>query len=571
MPIVSDVTFELAQGRIVGMVGESGSGKSMVAKSILGMLPPGLAVRSGSVDFEGRSLLDLNEREWRSIRGAAIGAVFQDPLSSLNPVMTVGEQVVEALAAHGRRGDLMSEAVELLRKVGIPDPAARTRQYPFEFSGGMRQRVCIAMAVANSPKLLIADEPTTAVDVTVQARILSMLLELRKEMGLSILLITHDMGVVSRFCDDVVVMNRGRVVEAGRTATVLKNPKHEYTKRLLAAVPSLHSKAPKPRTSDTSVDVLEVDKLVVRVGSGRSLFGADRRAAAVDGVSFELKQGETLGLVGESGCGKTTLARALAGFAGVSEGVVESGSERRFETVQYVFQDPFASLDPRMSVGQSMSEALELAGIPSSERRASAARLLEAVGLDEEMLERLPSRFSGGQRQRIVIARALAARPQVLICDEAVSALDVSVQSQVLNLLAQLQADTEVAMLFISHDLAVVKTVSHRTAVMYLGKIVEIGPTDKVFDNPMHPYTTVLLSSVPDHPRYGEPGLALIGETPRPGEKPSGCRFRDRCPIGPAVRPERTLCIQNEPGLQDSGGGHLSACHFAGELQTQAH
>lgn len=509
--VVDKVAFDLEAGRILGVVGESGSGKSVTARSILRMLAPSASVTSGSVQFRDEDLLLASESRMRSLRGREIAMVFQDPQSTLNPIIRIGHQIEEALRIHGAdRETARRRSIELLEQVGISHPEQARLRYPHEFSGGMRQRVVIAIALANRPSLLIADEPTTALDVTVQAQVLDLLMEMRRDLGIAILLITHDMGVVADTCDDVLVMNKGQVVESGSVASVLTQPRDTYTKRLLAAIPDLD--APTRQTpAEPEAPVLQARDVRTTVG------GKGRRGTVVvDGVSLTIARGETLGLVGESGCGKSSLSKTLVGLLPSTSGTIElhgadvtamrsDDRSRLSASVQYVFQDPLASLNPRRTIAQSLAEALETAGGQKSPPEQRSIELLERVGLGPGSLDRYPHAFSGGQRQRIGIARALAADPEILILDEPVSALDVSIQAQVLDLLVGLQDDLGLGYLFISHDLSVIRSISHRVMVMRAGKIVEEGPTNDVFTNPQDAYTQQLLASIPrlEHAAHG--------------------------------------------------------------------
>jgi ABC-type glutathione transport system ATPase component len=501
--VVDEVGFDLEAGRILGVVGESGSGKSVTARSILRMLAPSASVTSGSVRFRGDDLLEASESRMRSLRGREIAMVFQDPQSTLNPIIRIGHQIEEVLRIHGAdRDTARRRSVELLEQVGISNPEQARKRYPHEFSGGMRQRVVIAIALANRPSLLIADEPTTALDVTVQAQVLELLMQMRNKLGIAILLITHDMGVVADTCDDVLVMNRGRVVESGPVASVLTRPEDPYTVRLLAAIPDL--------SAPTRQGPVEREEPALRVRDVRTIVGGKGRRGrvVVDGVSLTIARGETLGLVGESGCGKSSLSKTLVGLLPAESGSIElhgadvtamrsDDRSRLSASVQYVFQDPLASLNPRRTIAQSLAEALETAGGQKSAPEQRSIELLERVGLGPESLDRYPHAFSGGQRQRIGIARALASDPEILILDEPVSALDVSIQAQVLDLLVGLQEDLGLGYLFISHDLSVIRSISHRVMVMRAAKIVEEGPTDDVFNNPRNAYTKQLLASIP--------------------------------------------------------------------------
>ncbi|WP_368498184.1 ABC transporter ATP-binding protein [Herbiconiux sp. A18JL235] len=507
---VDGVSFDLRPGQILGIVGESGSGKSVTSRAVMRMLRHPGRVTGGAIELRGRDLTELSEKEMLAVRGEQIAMIFQDPQAALNPVMRIKDQIVEALRIHGVDGRTAGErAVELLDKVGIPNPVEAASKFPHQFSGGMRQRVVIAIALANNPSVLIADEPTTALDVTIQAQILDLLRDLRDELGIAILFITHDMGVVAELCDDVVVMYRGRIVERGDVRSVLTRPQDPYTVRLMDAIPKMDA----PLRHDAPVDrprVLEVRELKTNVNTHRtSLFRSPQPFFAVNGVSLHVDAGETLALVGESGCGKSTLSRTIVGIYEPAEGVIEvdgrsihgiSGQERRgvARAVQYVFQDPYSSLNPRRTAGQSLAEALSVAGVPSRDLRDRSVELLERVSLGPEYLDRYPWAFSGGQRQRIGIARALASDPRLLILDEPVSALDVSIQEQILALLRQLQEADDLAYLFISHDLAVVREISHRVAVMFKGQIVEHGTTEQIFGDPQHPYTRTLLAATPD-------------------------------------------------------------------------
>jgi peptide/nickel transport system ATP-binding protein len=650
---VNQVNFQILPGRILGVVGESGSGKSVTARSIMRMLRSPGRVDGGHIVLHGADLLQLEESDMRAIRGKDVALIFQDPQAALNPVIRVGDQIGEALEMHGvTRSAARARALELLTQVGIPDIKRTINQYPHEFSGGMRQRVVIAIALANKPRLLIADEPTTALDVTIQAQILRLLAELRRDLGVAIIMITHDMGVVAELCDDAIVMYGGRVVESGPVRDVFEHPKHPYTNALLNAVPRVEARTdqalgaipgappdpaelppgcafnprcqvavakctlerpplfeiqpgqlaacwvsaaggivdvlPTPHTRAhaaqpaklATTPILDVQDLRTDVGSKRSgLFSKSPPVWAVNGVAVAVYPGETLGLVGESGCGKSTLSRTIVGINKPAAGTISVNGRdvtamsrddlREIRSaIQYVFQDPYASLNPRLTIGQSLEEALGIAGARGTEARTRAAELMRRVGLNAGQLDRYPFAFSGGQRQRIGIARALAAEPKMLICDEPVSALDVSIQAQIINLLEDLQDELGLGYLFIAHDLSVVRHISDRVAVMYLGHIVEIGTASQVYSSPQHPYTTALLSASPEpnlnvHRRER---IVLMGDLPSPANPPSGCPFRTRCPIGPLFHRERQICVTDMPPLDVTTTGQLAACHFAGEL-----
>ena len=546
--VIRDISFDVQPGETVAIVGESGSGKSVTSLSIMGLLDARARV-SGQVLLDGRDLLGLSEAEMRAVRGNDIAMIFQEPMTSLNPVFTVGRQIAELLIRHGKvaKDQVRAEVLRLMDRVRIPNAAARMEEYPHQFSGGMRQRVMIAMALAARPRLLIADEPTTALDVTIQGQILDLIKEIQEEQGMAVLFITHDMGVVAEIADRTVVMYRGDRVETGATADLFTDARHPYTRALLAAVPRLGdmtdqdwplrfpsvdmdsgtitAQPPVSNPVDRSATpVLSVKNLVTRFGSGSDLLGRPTgKVHAVEDVSFDLWQGETLSLVGESGCGKSTTGRSilrlvqpvsgtvqLDGFDVLTAGARDLRRMRR--SGQMIFQDPFSSLNPRMTVGQTVIEPIlthKLAG--RAEARDRAAELLGQVGLDGSMMDRYPHEFSGGQRQRIAIARVLGLNPKVIVADESVSALDVSIKAQVCNLLMDLQDRLGIAYLFISHDMAVVERVSHRVAVMYLGEIVEIGPREAIFADPQHPYTRRLIAAVPI-PDPARRGLRRGGE-----------------------------------------------------------
>ncbi|MER7567552.1 ABC transporter ATP-binding protein [Streptomyces sp. NPDC097941] len=492
---VDGLSFRLEQGAALALVGESGSGKSTVASALLGLHRGTGARVGGSVEVAGVDVQRASEDELRRLRGAKAAMVFQDPLSSLDPYYAVGDQIAEVHRVHTRvsRRAARARAVDVLDRVGIPDAARRSRSRPHEFSGGMRQRALIAMALACEPALLIADEPTTALDVTVQAQILDLLHTLRQETGMGLLLVTHDVGVAAESVNDVLVMRHGRAVERGPVAAVLGAPREAYTRELLAAVPRVD--APRAPSRAAGEVVLEAKGLRREFGRGKNAF------AAVDDVSLTVRRGETLGVVGESGSGKTTLGRMLVGLLEPTAGEVRHDGHARVgvnPAVQMVFQDPVSSLNPRRSVGESIADPLRARGEKDEKRiRGRVTELLERVGLEGAHYDRYPHEFSGGQRQRVGIARALAADPRVIVCDEPVSALDVTTQAQVVALLGELQRELGLALVFVAHDLAVVRQVSDRVAVMRRGRIVELGPADEVYDSPQDPYTKQLLAAVP--------------------------------------------------------------------------
>ncbi len=656
---VRDLTLRLDRGETLGIVGESGSGKSTVALAILGLLPKNASV-TGSVTSGGRELLGLRERDLARVRGSVIAYVPQDPLSSLNPAFTVGWQVAETIWTRQEIGKEAAyrRAVELLEAVGIPRAAEQAQRYPHEFSGGMRQRVVIASAMANDPDIIIADEPTTALDVTIQAQVLEALRAARKQVGASMILITHDLGIVAGLADRVTVMYAGKPVETGPVDDIFFRSRMPYTLGLLGSLPRLDvdSSAPlrpipgappslinlppgcpfaprcpvaiercageepallpvalehgsachrsreltagaplfdtqDPMSERTMVSapatlpvanggpVIGVTDLVKHypITSGRLVRRRVGEAHAVCGVSLELREHETLGLVGESGCGKSTMARSILQLLAATSGSVRfegrelTGQTRRQlrplrQHVQVVFQDPFASLDPRMPVGEIVAEPLHVH--ERWDRRTGPARVAELfrlVGLNPEHRNRYPHEFSGGQRQRVGIARALALQPKVLVLDEPVSALDVSIQAGVVNLLEDLQDRLGLSYLFIAHDLSVVRHISDRVAVMYLGKIVETGTRSQVYDAPSHPYTQALLSAVPvPNPEVERRRrrILLTGEVPSAFSPPSGCRFRTRC------WKAQGICATEEPALTDRGQGHPVACHFAEKEQV---
>lgn len=511
---ISDITIDIAAGETVAVVGESGSGKSTTAAAVNRLLPENGVITAGSIRFEGRELTDLPENAMVSLRGAGIGLVPQDPMSNLNPLMRVGEQIGEALEVHGyTSGDgTKARVVELLEMVGIPDAARRATQYPHEFSGGMRQRALIAMGLACKPRLLIADEPTSALDVTVQRRILDQLDQLTDELGTAVFLITHDLALAAERADRIVVMFRGRVVEEGTSADVLGNPQHEYTRQLLAAAPSLASRRDALPTREVTADAVpfvEIRDLRKEFPLRNAKAGEPQTFTAVDGVSFSIRRGTTVSIVGESGSGKSTTANMVLGLEDATSGaILFDGTDltalRRTELfalrrrVQPVFQNPYASLDPRYTVEQSIAEPLRVHRIgTAASRHARVLELLEQVALPAAMAERLPHELSGGQRQRVAIARALALEPELVVLDEAVSALDVLVQAQILELLADLQKNLGLSYLFISHDLAVVRMISDEVHVMQRGVVVESGTPESIFDTPQHPYTRELLAAIP--------------------------------------------------------------------------
>ncbi len=662
---VDGVSFDIDEGECVGIVGESGCGKSTTGLSIMRLLPNNGHVTAGTVHLLGRDLATLDERQMRQVRGDEVALIPQDPMTSLNPTMTIGRQIAEGVRLHRdvTKSQARQRVLEVLGLVEMPRPAERLDQYPHELSGGLRQRVMIAMALACEPKLLIADEPTTALDVTIQAQILDLIDDLRDRLKMAVMLITHDMGVIAGRTDRVVVMYAGRVAEEADTAELFSRMRHPYSEALLASVPRLESTeggrlrsipglppdlskahtecrfSPRclyatdecrtheppledagsttahvhrfacfhPRHHDETAAPVEI-AATAGTPSGRGEPGAPARSMqdvavlvevahlvrefpvlaggvfrratgtvkAVSGVSFDVREGETFGLVGESGCGKTTVGRLMVALDRPQHGSVRYRSEdihrlhgrvlrRRRRDLQLMFQDPYASLDPRMRVGTIIREPLKVQGVGTpAEQRQRVRFLLGEVGLSPEAAERYPHEFSGGQRQRIGLARALALEPRLIVADEPVSALDVSIQAQILNLMKDLQERHQLTYVMISHDLAVVRYMADTIGVMYLGKLVELGPASRVYGSPAHPYTRGLLDAVPvpevGHLQRTRGKTAVRGELPSAVDPPSGCRFRTRCPAA------QDVCAEVEPPLDDFGGGHVAACHFP--LQT---
>ncbi len=640
---VSGVSLTVGPSETFALVGESGSGKSVSMLSVMGLLPSPPAVMSGSIRLEGREVLGMSGRRLKRFRGRDVAMVFQEPMSSLNPVHRVGRQIGESLRIHrgATRAEARRQAIRLLDRVGIPSAITRVDDYPHEFSGGMRQRAMIAMALACEPKLLIADEPTTALDVTVQAQIVDLVREVQAEYRLAVVWITHDLGVVAEIADRVAVMYAGRILETGQASDLYRATRHPYTSGLLRSIPRLNrpvttrlaeipgapfrvvkelaacpfddrcplagqgcqdalpeldtvgpgghqsacihhhqmgpaavlwpegaaagSQTPLDQAGDVVISVrdLQVHFPVVR-GLGKSRKGAIR---AVDGVCLEVARGKTLGIVGESGCGKTTLGRALVALVRPTGGTIEINGEpinhrsgRHRRVVQMIFQDPFSAMNPGMRVEDVVAEPLRIHRLADAEAiRDRVVELLTQVGLPPDSGGRFPHEFSGGQRQRIAVARALAADPAVVVCDEPVSSLDVSVQAQVVNLLADLQKRTGMAMVFIAHDLAVVRHVSHEVAVMYLGEIVERAPRDQLYEAPLHPYTKALLEAVPvpDPDNQTSRRTSLVGDVPSPSDPPSGCRFHTRCPV--AIE---GLCSTVKPLLEEVKPGRWVSCHL---------
>ncbi|WP_244491232.1 ABC transporter ATP-binding protein, partial [Bosea sp. Root381] len=505
--VVNQVGFTVSPGEIVGIVGESGSGKTLAARAVMGFVPPAVERKAGSIRFDGEEVTTMADKRLRSIRGARVGMVFQEPMTSLNPSMTIGRQLEEGLALHrdldaaGRKALIL----DMLRRVGLTDPEGALEAYPHQFSGGMRQRIMLASVMLLKPALLLADEPTTALDAVVQRDVMELMVELTRENGTAVLLISHDLGMVARYCSRIVVMCQGDVVEQGQSEEILARPQHPYTRKLLAAMPL---RGPVRSFETGPTPIVAVRDLVVDYPGRQRFFRKSQPKRALHGISLEVKPGEVVAVVGGSGSGKTTLGQSIAGLVKPSGGEIlfEGKAIAKSETAywdyrlncQMVFQDPYSSLDPRMTIGQLVAEPLRLVkGLSRAQRAARLAEVLAEVGLQDGFAERYPHELSGGQRQRIAIARAIVRRPSFVIADEPVSALDVTVRAQVLALFAELQKKHGFSCLFISHDLGVVEQVADRVVVMNEGRIVEQGPRDTIFDAPRHDYTKKLLSAVP--------------------------------------------------------------------------
>jgi peptide/nickel transport system ATP-binding protein len=563
--VVEELSFSVDQGESVGLVGESGSGKSQTALAILGLLPRQAGI-SGSICFDGAELVAASEKELNQLRAMRIGIVFQDPMQALNPYLRIGRQLREILLRHdlARGKDVDKRVIETLSRVGLPDAERQFRSYPHQLSGGMRQRVMLASALIARPDLLIADEPTTALDVTVQAQILQMLEEVRDDTAL--LLITHDLGIVAGHCERMLVLEKGRLVDAGATTSLFASPGHAHTRLLLEAAPRIdRGDIPPPATG---ISILGVDSVSVSYAER----GGERLQAVRD-VGFSLRNGETVAIVGESGSGKSSFVKAMLGlvpmqsgrvvYAGEPmEGPVECRARAQRRDLQLVFQDPVSALNPQMRVQKIVGESLLVhePQLSSGTRFARVVEALEQVGLDDRYLRRYPHELSGGQAQRVAIARALILGPKVLICDEAVAALDGSVREQVLLLLRKVQADTGLSIIFISHDLAVVRAISHRVLVMYMGRLVELADNAALFSRPRHPYTRALIDAVPVPDPVVAPGKApLRGEVPSLLHPPSGCVFHPRCEHA------KKICTTQPPLTRDLEGTRV-ACHRADEI-----
>ena len=578
LAVVDGIDFSLYPGETFAIVGESGCGKSITALSLMRLLPDAARVVAGQVLLQGEDLLALPESSMRQVRGRRMAMIFQEPATSLNPVLTLGTQLVEVIERHTALRALAArqQALAVLQQVGVPDAERRLGEYPFQLSGGLKQRVMIAMALATAPDVLVADEPTTALDVTIQAQVLSLLARLQRERGMAVLLITHDLAVVSQYAQRVGVMHAGKLVEVAACQTFFASPQHPYSQQLLAALPRSQA-VPGPQREPWQNNVaktqparlLQVDDLRVhypiRAGLLRRTVASVR---AVDGVSLSLQAGRTLALVGESGCGKTTVGKAILQLIDEASGQVmfdgldlmqlrgEALRQRRSD-FQIIFQDPYASLNPRMRVSDILAEGMQALGPADwseAEQAQQVGQLLQQVGLPEQAGTRYAHEFSGGQRQRIAIARALAVKPRLIVCDEPTSALDVSVQAQILKLLLDLQRDTGVALLFISHNIAVVEQVADAVAVMYLGRIVEQGPVAAVLRQPRHPYTRALLAAVPTLDRPMAEAALLAGELPSPVNPPAGCHFHPRCPQA------QPTCRQTYPLPRTVAAGHTVQC-----------
>ena len=563
---VRGVSFDINEGETIAIVGESGCGKSVTAKTIMGLIttPPGEIKENSEILLNGKNILKQTEKEWESYRGATCSMIFQDALSALNPTMNIGNQITENITNHFKisKAEAKKEALQMLEMVGIPDPSACLKKYPHELSGGMRQRVMIAMAIINHPDLIIADEPTTALDVTVQAQILNLLKKIHRDMGSSILFISHDLNVIKEVCQKVVVMYKGVIVERGDAKEVLKHPKHEYTRKLVASMPD------QVRKSQNTKKLLEVQDLNVYYKENKKLFSSkDKRKHIIHGMSFDLYEGEILGVVGESGCGKSTLAKTIVGLNREYDGKLEMDHLKP----QMVFQDPFSSLNPARKIGWILEEPLKLKGIKDKKQRKELVnQMLTEIGLDPSFANRYARELSGGQRQRISIGLSLMRGEKLIIADEPVSALDVTVQSQILRLLLKLHDEKNLTYMFISHDLNVVHHMCHRVIVMYLGRIVEMADVDELYDHPCHPYTRMLFDSIlTDEEKETTDSVTVNEILPETVDGDGGCPFYGRC------RYAGENCLSEVPTLTDigtPGHPHLVRCERIayGEKYTAA-